>query len=170
MKNSTNLTPRSLYAYLVMRTDLTSMGLGKSRAQAMHAGNQMTFKLLYEPLRDGKDIHPDVLEWHAQGDGFGTAIAVGDENEVTRKVLEDVVNTAKKLEMMADTVIDTSYPYVVDDEIFNRLNPDMHTQAPYRVGKQWRCFCNEPTGAWLLGEKKDLEVLLARFSLTPNST
>ena len=158
-----------IYAYLLMRTDMSSLGLGKSRAQAMHAGNQLTYELYAKPLEDRKKVDQMVREWHQQGAGFGTAIAIGARNQVTLEVLEETIDAAQKLGFMAGLVVDEEYPYNASDEMLRRINPDLHTREPVPYKSGWRCFCRETTSGWILGDKKKLEVLLARFDLTPHA-
>lgn len=158
-----------IYAYLLMRTDMSSLGLGKSRAQAMHAGNQLTYALYAKPLEDGKKVDPLVKDWHQQGAGFGTAIAIGARNQITLEVLEETIEAAQKLGFMAGLVVDEEYPYNASDEMLRRINPDLHTREPVPYKSGWRCFCRETTSGWIIGDKKKLEVLLARFDLTPHA-
>jgi len=158
-----------IYAYLLMRTDMSSLGLGKSRAQAMHAGNQLTYQLYARPLEEHKKVDPMVREWHQQGAGFGTAIAIGARNQITLEVLEETINAAQTLGFMAGLVVDEEYPYNASDEMLRRINPDLHTREPVPYKSGWRCFARETTSGWILGDKKKLEVLLARFDLTPHA-
>lgn len=158
-----------IYAYLLMRTDMSSLGLGKSRAQAMHAGNQLTYALYAKPLENGNTVDPMVKDWHQQGAGFGTAIAIGARNQITLEVLEETIDAAQKLGFMAGLVVDEEYPYNASDEMLRRINPDLHTREPVPYKSGWRCFCRETTSGWILGDKKKLEVLLARFDLTPHA-
>lgn len=168
MSTQTEATP-AIYAYLLMRTDLPSLGLGKSRAQAMHSGNHLTWELAVKPLKAGLPVPAQVEIWHDQGGGYGTAIALGGNEAVTLQTIQRVVSAAKALGLAAGEIVDETYPYVVDDEIFALLRDEIHTFPPARFPGGWRCCRRETTCAWLLGDKDALNVLLARFSLTPDA-
>lgn len=158
----------SLTAYLLMRTDLPSLGLGKSRAQAMHAGNAMTMRLLVQPMLDGAQPDERALRWHREAEGFGTTLAIGARGQVPLAVIDKVVDAAGKLGIHAGRIVDDSYPYAVDDEVYALIAPAHHTLPATRIRDGWRCFRRETTGAWLFGDRGELDVLLARFDLTPH--
>lgn len=158
-----------LHAYLLMRTDMPSLGAVKSRIQAMHAGNAMTHELYVGPLKARREPHPDVAAWHDQGAGFGTAVAIGARGELTLEILQAAVAEAGRLGIMAGLVVDGEYPYVVSDEIHRRLDPSVHTRPAERTAKGWRCFCRETTAGWMLGDAAALELLLSRFNLAPHA-
>jgi len=158
-----------MVAYLLMRTDLASMGLGKSRAQAMHAGNQLTYDLLVLPMLQKKEINPDVMEWHTEGEGFGTAIALGAQNQVTEEILIKTVSSALCNKILCNLVIDNTYPYEVDNETFGRIDPSLHNREPMKTTSGWRCFTRETTGAWFFGKRSELHFFLRQFDLTPNT-
>ncbi len=158
-----------LYAYILLRSDMPSMGYGKAIAQAMHAGNHMTHELFVKPLIDGKNPEDMTVQWHQQGGGFGTAISLGGPDEITINVITSIAKAAEDLGFMAGIVIDETYPFYVDNETFGRLNSDLHTSEPVRTRDGWHCTCEEKTALWILGNKTDLQVLLARFNLTPNN-
>lgn len=170
MTQETNKDDAQAYAYLLMRTDLDSLGMGKSRAQAMHVGNQMTWRLCVEPLVAGRSIGKDVEAWHREGDGFGTAIAIGGPGQVDKAMLEKVVAQVLEMGMSADTVIDETYPYVVSTEIHDLIAPEVHTRPADRIRDGWRCYRREVTAAWIFGDKAKLELVLDRFSLTPDQS
>lgn len=158
----------NLYAYLLMRGDLPSLGRGKTNAHAFHAGNQLTHDLWVVPLLAGKSPDPRVAPWHAQGGGFGTAIALGSPGQITLDVIETVTAAATALGFPAGVVVDTSYPYIVDSEMFALVAEEHHTRAPKRIRDGWLCCRTETTAAWIMGDKDELRVLLARFDLAPN--
>lgn len=158
----------NLYAYLLLRTDLPSLGRGKSQAHAMHAGNHMTHELWVSPLERSHPIDARVRAWHAQGGGFGTTITLGNQGQITLDVIERIVAAANKLELFAGAVRDTSYPYIVDNEILPLIRPELHTRPPKQIRDGWLCCRDEVTAAWLMGDKDDLSTLLARFDLAPN--
>ena len=158
-------TPR---AYLLLRSDLPSMGVGKGRAQSMHAGNAMTWDLVVEPMMRGEDPDEDMMAWHREARGFGTAISLGGPGDVSARVITGVVQMAMDCGRRVGEIIDDTYPYVVDDEIMPLISPETHTAPPHRVKGGWLCCRRETTGAWLFGTKEELDPLLARFGLTPD--
>jgi hypothetical protein len=162
---------KDLYAYCLVRTDLPSLGAGKAIAHGMHAGNQMTWLEVAVPLMKGEAPNEDVILWSNQAKGFGTTIALGDKNQLDLKTVQAVVDAAKKMGFVADVVVDTSYPYLVDKEIVPLMNPAVHSEGyPPIPGPPgfMVCFRKEITTAYVFGDKAELEVLLRRFGLYPN--
>lgn len=157
-----------LYAYLLVRTDLPSLGRGKGHAHSMHAGNHMTWRLAVEPLKRGEPIPDVVSTWHMQGGGFGTTIALGTRNQIDLATLTAVVEAARVLGHKADVIVDRTYPYEVDTEIFALIDPSLHTAPADRIATGYRCYRRETTTAWILGEKNALGLILSRFGLVPN--
>ena len=156
-------------AYLLMRSDLSSMGVGKCRAQSMHAGNALTWALMVEPLLAGATPAEDVAAWHREAKGFGTAISLGGPGDVTGGVIAGIMRVAKACGMRADEIVDDTYPYRVDAETMKLIDRGHHTAEPNRVKDGWICFRREVTGMWMFGTQKELEPLLARFGLTPDA-
>jgi len=158
----------NLYAYLLVRTDLPSLGRGKGYAHSMHAGNHMTWQLAVEPLMRGEKVPDAVASWHEQGGGFGTTAALGNGNQIDLVTLGSVVRGARTLGYMADTIVDDSYPYEVDAEIYGLIDPSIHTRPADRTSTGYRCYRRETTTGWIFGEKGDLSLILSRFGLVPN--
>lgn len=161
-------TPEIILVYLMVRTDLPSLGVGKGFAHAMHAGNHLTWQLAVKPLLEGGKIPADVSEWHAQGGGFGTTLSIGGSDQMDKGRMHQVINTMKTMGHPCGIVLDTSYPYHVDNEIVKLIDPKAHALPPQQSGAGWCCFREEETAAWVLGRKSELEVILRQFSLTPN--
>ena len=160
---------KDLYAYCLVRTDLPSLGAGKAIAHAMHAGNQMTWREVVQPMQRGEEPNADVIEWHEQAKGFGTTIALGDKNQLNIDTIGDVVDAAKKLGFVADVVLDPTYPYLVDKELVRMIDPKFHTMPPVPgPAGMMVCFRNEVTTAYVFGDKAGLGLLLGRFGLYPN--
>lgn len=160
---------KELYAYCLVRTDLPSLGAGKAIAHAMHAGNQMTYALMVEPLAAGKELDPDVVDWHKQGYGFGTTCALGKGREIPKATMYAVVDAVKAMGGQANVVVDPTYPYLVDNEVVPLMDPTFHT-APPCAGPpgQTVCFREEATTAWVFGDKAMLRVVMGQFGLYPN--
>jgi hypothetical protein len=161
---------KKLHAYVLIRTDIASLGVGKARAQAMAAGSSMTHELYVKPLLKGEEVNEDVIKWHSQGAGFGTAVAIGARNEITLEVLKKTILAAQKKGFRAGLIVDDFYPYSVSDEVLRKIRPEIHTRPPQMYRKNgWRCYCKETTGGWIFGDKYELEEMLSHFSLTPHS-
>lgn len=160
--------PDNLYAYLLLRTDMPSLGRGKGAAHAMHAGNDMTYRTMVRPLMAGQAVDPRVTAWHAQGATFGTTITLGSEGEITKDVLMRIVEAAEPLGFPAGLVCDTSYPFFMNAEDALVVDRALLTREPKRVKGGWLMCREEITAAWIMGDKDDLSILLARFDLAPN--
>lgn len=160
--------PDNLYAYLLLRTDMPSLGRGKGDAHAMHAGNDMTYRTMVRPLMAGTPVDPRVTAWHAQGATFGTTITLGSTGEITKDVLLSIVEAAEPLGFHAGLVCDTSYPFFMNAEDGQFVDRSILTREPKRVKGGWMLCREEITAAWIMGDKDDLSILLARFDLAPN--
>ena len=163
------MTVENIYAYCLVRTDLPSLGPGKAVAHAMHAGNQLTWREVVLPMKEGKPPSPEVVAWHELASGFGTTIALGDKNQIDISTLNQVVDAAKKLGFVADLVVDPTYPYLVDREVYNLIDPSVHTLPAVTAGNGMMCcFRMEVSCGYVLGDKSSLRVLLKSFGLYPN--
>lgn len=92
--------------YVLMRTDINSMCLGRTVAQGIHAGNQMVYDIT------SVTTHPYTLsleKWEREAKGFGTCIVLG----VDKSQMEKIVYRAKEAGFHAGFVKDEEYP--VDD-------------------------------------------------------
>lgn len=160
--------PTSLVCYLMLRTDLKSLGRGKAYAHAMHAGNQLTYQLLVAPLMENREIDQNILTWHKEGAGFGTTIALGKEGEMDLDTVRSITQGAEKLGIPSGLVVDPEYPYYVDAEILDLIHPEAHTKAPTPAGKGYICYRKETTAGWIIGMKDEMSFFMSQFGLTPN--
>lgn len=156
------------YCYLLVRTDMPSLGRGKALAHAHHAGSHLTWTLAVAPLLAGQEIPEDVMEWHRSGGGFGVCSAIGAPNEMDLGTLKAVLDAAQKLGQHSGLVVDGTYPHLVDEETLALLDASRFTMDPKRIRGGAITFRSEPTCGWILGDKAVLEVILGRFSLVPN--
>lgn len=153
------------YLYILMRTDLPSMGLGKSVAQGAHAANQFTEEHVIHPLMHGRKVDDLVTAWRtATPDGFGTTISLG----VTGDQMRDVVAAAQKLKYASEITVDPTFPYLVDKEIFPLISESVHTEKPVFLKDQVVCFRREESCAYVFGLKSELKILLGQFGLLNN--
>lgn len=160
---------KDLYAYLLVRTDLPSLGAGKAYAHAMHAGNQLTWREVVEPMMAKQKPNADLVEWHGQGKGFGTTIALGAQNQMDLKTVSAVVDAAKELGFIADLVVDPTYPYLVDVELSKLIDPKVNTMDPVPGPRGYMVhFREEVTTAYVFGDKTALKLLMGQFGLAPN--
>jgi hypothetical protein len=156
------------FCYLMMRTDLPSLGRGKALAHAHHAGCHLTWTLVVEPLLAGEKPAEHIMEWHRSGGGFGVCAAIGGPGEMPLDVLSKVVHAAKRFGHHSGLVIDHEYPMFVDEETMTILDRNVLTTEPKRVRGGWIITRRETTGGWILGDKQDQETILKRFDLVPN--
>lgn len=158
-----------LVAYVLVRTDLPSLGAGKAIAHAMHAGNQMTWELVVEPLQRGAEPNADVLAWHKQAAGFGTTMALGKGREIPLSVMREIVDAVNYMGGWAACVTDPTYPYLVDNEVVRFMNEAIHTLPPVSGPPgQTVCFREEITTAYVFGDKNALRLVMSQFGLYPN--
>lgn len=130
----------TIYLYILMRTDLASLGSGKACAQGTHAANQCVFE-----GRAKKDEALDALltAWEAEtGKGFGTCITLG----VKERQMRSAVMVAQALGHHAGICHDPSYP-LLDGETLHLIPLD--------------------TCAYVFGVKEDLLPVVGGFSLMP---
>lgn len=142
--------------YILMRTDLPSMNAGKAMAQAAHAANLLVFQY--------GDSRPEVKNWVNEGSGFGTTIVLGVTKEELFELTTDLGNLADGRDagcVLTGVVIDPTYPYNVNSEIFRLLPTSLHTAAAVwnedltRVTafrKEYTCgfvFCSEADAEYL---------------------
>lgn len=156
------------YCYLLVRTDMPSLGRGKALAHAHHAGSHLTWHLAVEPLLAGQAIPDDVKQWHTSGGGFGVCSAIGSAGQLPLSTIEAVLAAAKQLGSHSGLVVDDTYPHLVDTETFELLDKTRFTADPKPIRDGYIFFRKEPTAGWILGDKDTLEVILRRFDLVPN--
>lgn len=87
--------------YILARTDIPDVSVGKIMAQAVHAGNLMT--------HDAKTVtkmQSRIANWEADGNGFGTCIVL----EVTVRGMREAVRDAQSMGLLSNVVHDPSYP------------------------------------------------------------
>jgi len=139
------------YLYILVRTDMESLGRGKSVAQGAHAANAFTWDYITMPAIEQGTVDPAVIEWCNEAKdatgrvrGFGTTIALG----ATLKQIEDAVTIAQALEFKASLVADPEYP-LLDGRTLHLL--------PHVV-----------TTAYVFGDKAKLEIVLRALGLLEN--
>jgi peptidyl-tRNA hydrolase len=146
------------YLYILMRTDLPSMGAGRAAAQASHASNAFWHKY-------GKT--KDAQAWAASTpQGFGTAIVLG----ATFEQIKEKCAAAISQKFPCDTVIDPDYAIVFSSELLPYLDKSV-SGDPTRIEqsatdpKKYILHRQEVTCAYILGEKEALQPILGDLPL-----
>jgi hypothetical protein len=95
-----------IYAYVLMRNDLASLGSGKSCAHAHHAGTRMTYHIRRHGSRAQKEI---LTEWESECDGVGTTIVLACDEETMKWCVARLTNL-KDRGVSVGVWRDTTYP------------------------------------------------------------
>ncbi len=148
--------------YLLMRTDLPSLNVGKGYAQACHAGNAFDHEVarIWDTLSDDDKIL--ITEWRNQTtQGFGTTICLG----ATEHQIRSSVNEAYAEGLIADTVYDPTYPCEIPVELFGVLkNVVLNSDGS-------RCFHlrSELISGYIFGRKgsEEIQKAVGNLSLHP---
>lgn len=138
------INPDNLYLYLLVRSDMASLGRGKSVAQGAHAANEFTELHVIRPLLEGKPIDEEVQAWRTAANGFGTTIAL----DATLQTARQAIQFATWAGFKCSFTVDPSYPLL--DGGFLHILPDV------------------PTVGWIFGDKEKLRPILQRFNLLEN--
>jgi hypothetical protein len=155
-----------LILYVLVRTDMDSMRYGKGAAQVGHACNQFTDDWIIKPLLSSLSPDADAMIWRDQANGFGTTFTLAVPSLLA---MLDTVDAAETLGFKAGSVVDPTYPFLVPNEMVNRLNTDILTAPTLSYGRDRSlCFAQETTTAYIFGKKAALSVLLARYDPLPN--
>lgn len=102
------------YLYILMRNDMESLNPGKAMAQAAHAANQFVQEMSNSKKEDDIDT---LVDWESDGKGFGTTIVL--EGNILE--IQDAIELAKSVGIVADMVMDETYP--VEDGMVTHLLP-----------------------------------------------
>lgn len=143
--------------YILMRVDLPSMNPGKAMAQAAHAANLMVHQ-------HGKDA--GVKAWLKEGGGFGTTITLA----VTKEQLQLISERAFLRKVKFGKVVDTTYPYVVNKEIYSLIHTIFHSSDPiFKDNGQVVLFRKEITCGYIFLAEDDpiKDELVGDLSLHP---
>jgi peptidyl-tRNA hydrolase len=148
------------YLYILMRTDLPSMGPGRAAAQASHASNAFWHKY-------GKT--KEAQAWAASTkQGFGTAIVLG----ATLEQIKERCGAALTNKFAMDTITDTDYAISFSAELL----PYMRTQSELASGNatieqsekdpnKYILHRQEVTCAYIFGDKEALQPILGDLPL-----
>ena len=136
--------------YIIVRTDLPSMNSGKAMAQASHASNSFIKK---------HGISKAAKEWASQtNQGFGTVIVLA----ANKKQLFDAINNYEN----SDVVVDPTYPYIVNSEIAELIDPKLHTSDPiYKPDGTVVLHRKESTCGYVFGTKEQCKSVIGHLPL-----
>ena len=156
---------KDLAVYVLARSDLPSLNPGKLAAQSHHAGFQLAAKYASHPLvkeyiKLGKDGGADF---------FNTTLTIS----ASLSDIEQLINpsTMHGVNCVYDTVVDKSYPFLVDYEAANIIDstnvPGLHRIKS--IGNQILYTRVELTCGYALGDRNDpvFKSLFGRFNLYP---
>jgi len=146
----------NLYLYILVRTDLPSMGAGRAAAQASHAANAFIHSY---------GNRAEVKEWQKQTpQGFGTAIVLG----VDFATLKQTCAAAIGRKFPCDTVIDPDYVVSVSSEIIPYMNSDdsrIKIEPSPTDSNKYLIHREEITCGYIFGDKEKLLELLGTLPL-----
>ena len=97
-------------------------------------------------------MHPHIREWQEQTkQGFGNVVVVGCE-------LKDIKNLSNREGLYFGTVVDPTYPYIVNSEVVDLISSQVHTETPIKLDSgDYLCFRDEITCAYLFIDKNTEE-------------
>ncbi len=161
------------YLYLVMRGDMPSMNPGKLAAQAAHGASM--FHEYAHRFGDNEVSQPWYilyLEWVRQARDFGTTIVL----TATHQEIDDLEAKADNYDLkklfVSDTIVDPSYPFTMETEIYNYVRDATEEGFMFEnvsdLGNG-RTFAtrSETTGLWIFGDKEILKPYLGHLKLYP---
>jgi hypothetical protein len=139
--------------YILMRTDLESMGPGRACAMASHATNAFMKSI-------GNNL--GVKDWQKETkQGFGTCIVLGCELPRFNEVMESL----KSARFFCDKVVDPDYCITVSKEIFSLMDPTAINSGALLENGKVVVSRSETTCAWVFGPIEDLKPFLQNLPL-----
>jgi hypothetical protein len=149
--------------YVFVRTDLPSMTPGKAQAHSGHAANAFIYKNYIKA--NPQSVRLEIYNWiESTPQGFGTQINL----KAPWSEVIDIIAAASQDGFLCDLVTDPTYPYEVDEEVFDLLPNETHTAAPIvKDNKRYMCFRVEQTAAYIFGSKEDLAPYISQYPLHP---
>ena len=149
---------KNLYLYILMRTDLGSLGPGRAAAQASHAASAFAKK--YGLTKDYKD-------WSSQTpQGFGTAIVLGaDFNTIGQ-----LHKKAYHQNFATEQIIDPDYVISFSPELMPYIkigqpNDSTYVEKSVTDPNKYLLHREEMTCAYIFGDKEKLVELLGELPL-----
>ena len=144
------------YLYILMRTDLPSLGVGRAAAQASHASNAFIHRF---------GTLAAATEWsQSTPQGFGTAIVLGTTLDELRFLLDKAGNTG----FLGEAIIDPDYAISISSELVPFLDKSSRnfTIEPSATDpKKVILHRSETTCGYIFGNKEQLQPLLGDIPL-----
>lgn len=153
----TENTKKQYILYILVRNDLPSLNAGKAMAQASHASNAFV---------KNASTSKAAKEWANETDqGFGTVIVLS----VNEEQLRTAINEDSHLhDVIADIVVDPTYPYIVNKEIADLINPTTHTVPPIvKNDGSVVLHRKETTCGYVFGTKESCKPVVGNLQLHP---
>ncbi len=132
-----------VYAYVLMRNDLASLGAGKAAAHAHHAGTRMTYHVRKHGTRAQKDV---LNTWEQECEGVGTTIVLSCDEETMKWCVAEI-EKLRDQGCSAGVWRDPTYPSTTERGF---------------------CLMAVDVCAWVLGSKDDLSPILSDLPLMNN--
>lgn len=174
------------YLYLIMRGDMPSMNPGKLAAQAAHGASMFheganRYKAEVGEMTTAEELGYDhwfvgYSDWVLSAKDFGTTIVLtATKDEITN--IESVFESdalIKSKHFVFDSIVDPSYPFTMDAEIFDYINGDL-VDVSQRLFQNitrldnGKIFATRPekTGIWVFGDKEHLSQYIGHLKLYP---
>ena len=152
----------NLYLYILMRSDLHSMGAGRAAAQASHAANAFIHR--YGRSTKAGEVNPLIKNWQNQTpQGFGTAIVLSCDIDK----LHETTQKASQQKFFFDTIVDPDYVITVPAEVIPYI--DANNLNKFEQSKtdptKYLFHREEITCAYIFGDKEKLSPLLSGLPL-----
>lgn len=150
--------------YVIVRP-LQSMNGGKAQAHSGHAASQFVFCGMNDNSKP-----EGFVEW-CGALGFGTQINLKARNDEHFFAFADAFAGYLNDTVYSGVVIDPTYPYMVNEEIYSLIPDSRHTE-PARFNEEtgiYTCFREEVTAAWAFGmsDNSILRNVTRRYELHP---
>jgi hypothetical protein len=151
--------------YIIVRTDMPSMTIGKAMAHSGHAANAFVFENYINPFINDQPVNYAVTQWISETkQGFGTQINLKANWDDAQTTLTAVQSAG----LICNYVTDPTYPYEVNSEIFKLLDNSLHVNDPVKLANgNYMCFRREITAIYFFGMKSQLQPFLKDFPLHP---
>jgi hypothetical protein len=118
---SGKLAPYVPYFYMIMRTDLASLNVGKGYAQAGHVANQMVYQAQAKIAKGDEALKGLLDVWQNEALGFGTCITLAAPKP---NDLYGAIKRANMDKLHAGIMHDPTYP-LVDGEYVHYIPLDL---------------------------------------------
>jgi len=122
---------------------------GKAQAHSGHAANAFVNEILTLKHHHTPEIEKGYLIWSSStSQGFGTQINLKAQ---TDEELADWIDTAKMAGYLASLIWDPTYPYMVTKEIYDLIDPMLHSLPSKFIpeSNMYLCYRKEWTAGYV---------------------